>query len=373
MSPITFRGLPPGSPVLRCNTRAEGKEGKTEGKTIDRKPVRAVPPWEHCAFLPSSRELGDEINRQVRRQIRESPVCQVFFSVRPNHDTRFSDVARVRLCQCGLTSQEVENALVLSNDESEIMADAIDGNRYCFVASLKVNQWLETLTERKSGSFKKIDWTLEPDELFEYYSNRRSAWRPAQSSRAAIPLILLDPRYIGFTAPTVQGGVYPNGFARAARYVGDAVTRCLAETMSVFCYALHTDRAEGDKVSEMKMLLSPGVFHSASRDSDDTDNNPGATRLSAREFLERIKSAPGGFAYLSLFRDKPVYQASALDVSQVRETDRYLSNVVQSLNLVDPEPQSARERGFCAALPDELSRIGLQRESTAANWYNNNH
>jgi len=306
--------------------------------------------------LPSAFELSDEISEQARRQIVESPVCRMFFAVSPNHETRFSDRAKMRLCQCGLTCQEVESALVLSNDDGEIPAN---GDRYrChFVANLKVNQWLETLTEQKSGCFQKIDWTLEPDELFEYYSNSCSVWLPAKSSRAGVPLVLFNPRYIGFTAPTALGPSGPRVFVRIARYMGDVVTRCLAETVSVFCYALHTDRAASDKVSDMKRLLSPDVLHNSLH-----DGNSGVPRLSARALLERIRLAPGGFDYLSLLKNDP----GSLDVNPVVEGDNPPSDTGQPFNPAGPELQIVRNWELAEYFPDELSGVRPQEESAAS-------
>ena len=293
-----------------------------EGKTASMKVVRKVPAWESCTFLPSARSLGDEISQQARRRIKESPACRVFFAIHPNQRVRFTGVAKVRLCQCGVACKEVENSLVLSSSEREFEAGAFSDRRYFFVASLKINRWLETLMQpgtAKGGQC--VDWTLEQDDLFEYFSELQGEWRPAISSTGTIPEILLDPRYVAFYSPPSERSPYPCMYPRLDRYEGDVAAQRLAETMSVFCYALNTDRADAGKVADMKMLFSPNRYRGSPH--HDVDDSPCEMELSAEEFLERIRSAPGGYDYLSLLEENPIYKADSIDINQTAEAGRY--------------------------------------------------
>ena len=290
-------------------------DSNAEGKTASMKVVRTVPAWEHCTFMPSPEQLSDEISRQARRKITESPTCQVFFAIHPDRQVRFTRVAKMRLCQCGVTCREVENALVLSRGQGDIVTGVFADRRYCFVANLNINRWLVTLTKPETANGGHcVDWTLEPDDLFEYYSESRG-WLPVKSSSGTIPEVLLDPRYISFVAPPPEGCPYPYLYARLDKYESDAAAQCLSETISVFCYALNAGRADAGKVADMKMLLSPNIFHPSS--CAEADEDPCASALSAKEFLERIKSAPGSFDYLSLLENKPDYKADSLDVNPV--------------------------------------------------------
>ena len=304
-------------------------DSNAEGKTANMKAVRTVPAWERCTFMPSPEKLSDEISRQARRKIKESRTCQVFFAIHPEQRVRFTRMAKMRLCQCGVTCREVDNSLVLSSRERDIVAGVFTDRRYYFVANLEINRWLATLTQPGTANGGHcVDWTLEPDDLFEYFCEPRG-WLPAKSSSGTIPEVLLDPRYISFVAPPPEGCPFPYLFARLDRYEGDAAAQCLAETISVFCYALNTGRADAGKVADMKMLLSPNIFHPSS--CHDIDEDPCAAALSAEEFLERIKSAPGGFDYLSLLKEKPVYKADSLDFNQVAEANNI---AVQSEDVV---------------------------------------
>ena len=286
-----------------------------EGKTASMKVVRAVPAWEHCTFMPSPVQLSDEISQQARRRVRASPTCQVFFAIKPDQQVRFTGKAKMRLCQCGVTCREVDSSLVLSSGQGDVVAGVFIERRYCFVASLNINRWLATLTRPETANGGHcVDWTLEPDDLFEYY-NRSRGWQPVKSSSGTIPEVLLDPRYSSFIEPPPVGCPYPCLYARLDKYEGDAVAQCMSETLSVFCYALNTGRADAGKVAEMKMLLSPNIFHPFA--CDDADGDPCASVLSAEEFLERIKSAPGSFDYLSLLENKPDYKADSFDVNQL--------------------------------------------------------
>ena len=298
-----------------------------EGKTASMKVVRTVPAWEHCTFMPSLEQLSDEISRQARRRITESPTCRVFFAIHPDRQVRFTGEAKMRLCQCGVTCREVDKALVLSSGQGDIVAGVFADRRYCFVANLNINRWLATLTRPETANGGHcVDWTLEPDDLFEYYSKSRG-WQPAKSSSGTIPEALLDPRYISFVAPPPEGCPYPYLYARLDKYEGDAAAKCLSETISVFCYALNTGRDDAGKVADMKMLLNPNIFHPSA--CDEADEDPCATVLSAKEFLERIKSAPGSFDYLSLLENKPDYKADSLDVNPVDCTAVQSEDVVR--------------------------------------------
>lgn len=290
-------------------------DSNAEGKTASMKVVRTVPAWEHCTFMPSPEQLSDEISRQARRRITESPTCRVFFAIKPDRQARFTRVAKMRLCQCGVTCREVDKALVLSSGQGDIVTGVFADRRHCFVANLDINRWLATLTKPETANGGHcVDWTLEPDDLFEYYSQSRG-WIPVKSSSGTIPEVLLDPRYISFIAPPPVGCPYPYLYARSDKYESDAAAQCLSETISVFCYTLNAGRADAGKVADMKMLFSPNIFHPSS--CAEADEDPCATALSAKEFLERIKSAPGSFDYLSLLENKPDYKADSLDVNQV--------------------------------------------------------
>ena len=326
MPPVQCQDIPPIGLLLPDDNNAVGK-------TASMKAVRTVPAWEHCTFMPSPEKLSDEISQQVLRRINESPACQVFFAIYPDKPVRFTGVAKMRLCQCGVTCREVDDSLVLSSSQGDIATGVFSEGRYNFVANLKINRLLATLTkpETANGGYC-VDWTLEPNDLFEYFTEQQM-WRPVKSSSGTIPEVMLDPRYISFAVPPPEGCPYPRLYPRLDRYKGDAAARCLAEAISVFCYALNTDRADAGKVADMKMLLSPNMFHPSS--SDDVVEDPCAAALSAEEFLERIQSAPGGFDYLSLLEDKPVYKADSLDVNQVAEACK-----------IDIKDLSAASKGF---------------------------
>ena len=314
MPPVLCQGISSNDSLLPDDNNAEGK-------TASMRVVRTVPAWERCTFMPSPEKLSDEISRQARRRIKESPDCQVFFAIHPDQKVRFTGMAKMRLCQCGVTCREVDDSLVLSSSQRDIVAGALTDRRYYFVANPKINRWLATLTQPGTANGGHcVDWTLEPDDLFEYFSELRGGWRPAKSSSGTVPEVLLHPRYISFVAPPPEGCPYPYLYALLDRFEGDVAARCLAETISVFCYALNTGRADAGKVADMKMLLSPNTFHPSSCEGADED--PCATALSAEEFLERIKSAPGSFDYLSMLEDKPVYKADSLDVNQLAEANR---------------------------------------------------
>ncbi len=285
MLPVFFQGPLYGSSDL------QGDYAKLEARTANERSVEVVPPWEQCAYLPSSEEFGDEIRQQAERQIKESPPCKVFFATRAGCNIRFSDVTKVRLCQCGLTCQEVESALVLS--KYRVNTGAVRYQRYYFVASLKINRWLETLTKQNGGSSSRsIDWSLDYDQLFEYCHPDRSEWQPAKSACSEVPQVLLDRRYVSFVDACPPHRPLPFIVFRREAFANDKVVQFLAEAMSVFCYTLNTARTDADKVSDLKMLFSPIKSHQSS--CDETDEK--ATRLTAKELLERIKLAPGSFA-----------------------------------------------------------------------------
>lgn len=309
MPPVQYQGASSAGAFFSGDNNPEGNA--PEGSAVSVR-VRKVPAWESCALLPSPQSLSDAISRRVH----ESPTCQVYFATVPNHRVRFAGGAKIRLCQCGVTCKEVEDSLVLPRSEPEVAASAFPERRYYFVGSLKINRWLETLMQpgTSKGGYC-VDWSLDPDELFEYYSELRGGWRPARSSTGTIPEVLLDPRYIAFKTPSLQPPV-PCIYPRLDRYEADMAAQCLAETMSVFCYALNTNRADAGKVADMKMLFSPDQYV-CSADDDDVDDRPGVMKLSAKEFLERIKSAPGGYDYLSLLEEKPIYKADAIDINQI--------------------------------------------------------
>lgn len=305
-------------------------ENKPEGNTVHMEGVRKVPAWESCTYLPSPQNLSDEISQQVKRSVEESPTCQVFFSPHPEGRVRFTGVAKVRLCQCGVASREVENSLVLPWSEPGVTVHAFI-ERYPFVASLKINRWLEALVrpEASKGSHC-VDWSLEKGELFEYYNEGCGKWLPTMSSTGTIPQVLLSPRYVTFISPSKKSS-YPSLHVLLDRYKVDMAARCLAETMSVFCYALNTDRADAGKVADMKMLFSPNQYRCSPHD-DDGDDKPVGVELSAKEFLERIRSAPGGYDYLSLLEEKPIYKADSIDINQIARPESY--NCAQSMGAV---------------------------------------
>ena len=314
MPPVQFQSASSAGSFFSGDNNPEGSAAKR---------VRKVPAWESCTFLPSPQSLSDVISQQVRRSIKESPTCQMFFAVHPFQQVRFTGLAKIRLCQCGVTCKEVENSLVFSERKPGVVAGTLTELSYPFVASLKINRWLETLMQPgTSQGGHCVDWSLDPDELFEYYSEIWGKWRAAKSSTGTVPEILLNPRYISFMAPSSEVSTCPHIYPRLDRYEADTVARCLAETMSVFCYALNTDRTDAGKVADMRMLFSPNQYRCSPHD-DDVDDKPGAVELSAKEFLERIKSAPGGYDYLSLLEEKPIYKADSIDINQIARPEMY--------------------------------------------------
>ena len=310
--------------------------------------VRKVPAWECCTFLPSPQSLSDTISQQVHRSIKESPTCQVFFATVPDHRIRFTGGAKMRLCQCGVACKEVENSLVLPGSEPELAASTFPERGYHFVVSLKINRWLQALMQpgTSKGGYC-VDWSLDPDDLFEYYCELRGGWRPSRSSTGTIPEVLLGPRYVGFKLSPFKQSTIPCIYPRLQRYEADMAAQCLAETMSVFCYALNTNRADAGKVADMKMLFSPDQYV-CSPDDDDVDDRPGVMKLSAKEFLERIKSAPGGYDYLSLLEEKPIYKADSIDINQIAR------------------PEVCTSAQFREAVPKQLPWSGHRTDSSVS-------
>ena len=322
MSPVQYQSASSAGSFFSGENNPEGNAAHMGG-------VRKVPAWESCTYLPSPQNLSDEISRQVQRSIKESPTCRVYFALHSDEQARFTGVAKIRLCQCGVACKEVEDSLVLPRSEPGVTAGEFP-RRCSFVASLKINRWLETLVQPGASKGSHcVDWSLEPGELFESYNVSSDRWQPARSATGTIPQVLLNPRYI--TISQSQTSDYLRLYTRLDRYEADMTARCLAETMSVFCYALNTDRADAGKVADMKMLFSPNQYRCSPHD-DDVDDKPGATELSAKEFLERIKSAPGGYDYLSLLEEKPVYKADSIDINQIAMPERY--NCAQSMEAV---------------------------------------
>lgn len=314
MSPVHYQSASSAGSFFSGENNSEGNAARMAG-------VRKIPAWESCTYLPSPRHLSNAISLQVRRSIKESPTCQVFFALHPDMQVRFTGQAKIRLCQCGLACKEVEDSLAFAMSEPAVTAGAFPV-RYSFVASLKINRWLEILM--RPGTSKGshcVDWSLDSDDLFEYYNELSDGWQPAISSTGTIPQVLLDPRYITFLPPS-ERSAFPCLHTRLDRYEADMAARCLAETMSVFCYALNTDRADAGKVADMKMLFTPNQYRCSPHD-DDVDDKPGAMELSAKEFLERIKSAPGGYDYLSLLEEKPIYKADSIDINQIARSETY--------------------------------------------------
>lgn len=323
MSPVQYQSASSAGSFFSGENNPEGNAARMGG-------VRKVPAWKSCTYLPSPQNLSDEISQQARRSINESPTCRVYFVLHPDEQVRFTGTAKIRLCQCGVACKEVEDSLVLPKSESGVSAGAFP-KRCPFVASLKINRWLETLVQPEASKDSRcVDWSLEPGDLFEFYSESSDSgpsdsepsgrWQPAMSATCTIPQVLLNPRYITITISHSSTSSCARLHTWLDRYEADMAARYLAETMSVFCYALNTDRADAGKVADMKMLFSPNQYRCSPHD-DDVDDKPG--ELSAKEFLERIKSAPGGYDYLTLLEEKPVYKADSIDINQMAMPERY--------------------------------------------------
>ncbi|WP_422463090.1 hypothetical protein [Endozoicomonas sp. ALB115] len=262
------------------------------------------------SLLFSPKELADQIRLKTIEELQACKTLPVFYVDLPYKAVRLTESAKQRMYDDGLSTEDVKNALHLTTGKSALnQTPHLSFNHFYYIANHKVIVHLMKYAENdnRPTAFKPgID-------VFEYFSEYKQQWLPAEADRSFdYPEPLIDPRYIQVEEiQSLEGG--GNMLTTDdEKYLADKVAECLTGTLAVICHTLHSPVSDSEKVAFLNDLINPETTAPSPEDDSVECGGMQNKRLSATEFLTRIRYAPGGSEYQALCDKNPHYKEGTI-------------------------------------------------------------
>ncbi|WBA81089.1 hypothetical protein [Endozoicomonas sp. GU-1] len=252
----------------------------------------------HSLFL-SPKELADQIRLETNEELQACKTLPVIYVGQPCKAARLTESAEQRMYDDGLSTDDVKHALHLSPGKYGLdEADEYHFDRFYFIANHKVIVHLmkyDYFDLRKPNVFKP------GFDVFEYFNDWEQKWLPAEARMSFdnTPEPLVDPRYIQIKVIPDDGAndIQTRVTTDNEKYLADKVVECLTGTLGVICHTLHSPMPDSEKVAFLSDLINPETTAPSPEDDSVECGETQNKRLSATEFLTRIRCAPGGSEY----------------------------------------------------------------------------
>ncbi|MGI2028729.1 hypothetical protein [Endozoicomonas acroporae] len=251
------------------------------------------------SLLFSPKELTDQIRLKTYEELKACKTLPVFYVNTPHKEVRLTESAKQRMYDDGLSADDVKNALHLTTGKSALnQTPHLSFNRLYYIANHKVIVHLMKYAE--DNIFQPT--VFKPGiEVFEYFCEFKQQWLPAKADRGFYyPEPLIDPRYIQMEEIQSLEGGGNTIITDDEKYLADKVAECLTGTLGVICHTLHSPMPDSEKVAFLSDLINPETTASSPEDDSVECEGMQNKRLSATEFLTRIRYAPGGSEYQAL-------------------------------------------------------------------------
>ncbi|MBO9480684.1 hypothetical protein [Salinisphaera sp. G21_0] len=301
--------LPPGK-ITKLTTETEVLPGKNEQLHVKQQaavsvqspmssPVMSGQPSEIPArkmasprsLLFSPKELADQIRIKTHEELKACKTLPVFYVNRSSQAVRLTESAKQRMYDDGLSTDDVNNALHLTTGKSALnQIPPLGFDRFYYIANHKVIVHLMKYAE--DNIFKPT--VFKPGiDVFEYFDEYKQQWLPAKADRSVeYPEPLIDPRYIQIEE---MGGYEQDDtlvITDTEKYLADKVAECLTGTLGVICHTLLSPMPDSEKVAFLSDLINPETTTPSPEDDSVECGGMQNKRLSATEFLTRIRYAP---------------------------------------------------------------------------------
>ena len=262
------------------------------------------------SLLFSPKELADQIWLKTNEELQACKTLPVFYVNLPYKAVRLTESAKQRMYDDGLSTDDVKHALHLTTGKSALnQTPHLSFNHFYYIANHKVIVHLMKYAEdtRRTTVFKPgID-------VFEYYNEHYQQWLPAKADRSFdYPEPLIDPRYIQIEEIQSLEGGGNMLITDDEKYLADKVAECLTGTLAVICHTLYSPMPDSEKVAFLSDLINPETTVPSPEDDSVESGGMQKKRLSATEFLTRIRYAPGGSEYQALCDKNPHYKEGTI-------------------------------------------------------------
>ncbi|WP_163370727.1 hypothetical protein [Endozoicomonas acroporae] len=263
------------------------------------------------SLLFSPKELADQIRLKTYEELKACKTLPVFYVNTPFKEVRLTESAKQRMYDDGLSADDVKNALHLTTGKSALnQTPQLSFNRLYYIANHKVIVHLMKYAE--DDIFQPT--VFKPGiDVFEYFNQYKQQWLPAEADRSFdYPEPLIDPRYIQVEEILSPGGSGTLVVTDDEKYLADKVAERLTGTLGVICHTLHSPMPDSEKVAFLSDLINPETTASSPEDDSVECEGMQNKRLSATEFLTRIRYAPGGSEYQALCDKNPHYKEGTI-------------------------------------------------------------
>ncbi|MBO9494084.1 hypothetical protein J7438_08295 [Thalassotalea sp. G20_0] len=252
-------------------------------------PARKMP--SSHSLLLSPKELTDQIRLKTYEELKACKTLPVFYVSRSCQAVRLTESAKQRMYDDGLSTDDVNNALHLTTGKSALnQIPPLSFDRFYYIANHKVIVHLMKYAE--NNIFKPT--VFKPGiDVFEYFDEYKQQWLPAEADRSFdYPEPLIDPRYIQIEE--IQHLEVDKILVTTddEKYLADKVAECLTGTFGVICHTLHSPMPDSEKVAFLSDLINPETTTPSPEDDSVECGGMQNKRLSATEFLTRIRYAP---------------------------------------------------------------------------------
>ncbi|WP_422489261.1 hypothetical protein [Endozoicomonas sp. ALE010] len=263
------------------------------------------------SLLLSPNELTDQIRLKTYEELKACKTLPVFYVAYPHRAVRLTESAKQRMYDDGLSIDDVKNALHLTTGKSALnqTPDQSFDHLY-YIANHKVIVHLMKYTE--DNIFKRT--VFKPGiDVFEYFNEPKQQWLPAEAVRSFdFPEPLIDPRYIQMEEILSLGAGGYVLITDDEKYLADKVAECLTGTLGIIWHTLHSPMPDSEKVAFLSDLINPETTAPSQEDDSVECRGMQNKRLSATEFLTRIRYAPGGSEYQALCDKNPHYKEGTI-------------------------------------------------------------